>query len=526
MKALSMKLGERFHRTATRFCRWLVKRRGYRWVVLLFACGFVELCYVFISSAGRFTNWPTYGNRVDQLAEAFRSGHLYVLEQPPAALVNASNPLDPANSQLWLWDASLYKGRYYFYWGPVPALLLAATKTALRVSTSLGEHYIVFTFASLQLFVGTALLERIARRLFGDIPIVLVALAVIALGLANPAPFILARQNIYETAIVSAHALVLCGIALAFEAVLSASVRRRSILFALAAGIVWALALGCRITVAPALPVLALTTALGITWHGSERWKRLLQNLVAMGAPMALGAGGLLAYNKARFDQWLEFGTRYQLTWIDFKLSSSFVGANVYSYALRPLQTSCTFPFVFSPMGLGADVVFPKAFKLPPDYFVYEQVSGALVTTPWAWFSAPALVLAGVLAWRAARSRDARDAAEVAKLWTLVTLLMAWLLPFVAPLCINTATMRYLGDASGAFMLFATLGVFATYAALRRAAVTRWLSWPVFATAAVVSAAIGLALGMEGYYGHFRQHNPALLSALEKRYSVCSTPKP
>jgi hypothetical protein len=526
MKGLPTKAVERSHRTAILFYRWLVKGRGYRWVVLLCACGFVELCYVFISSAGRFTNWPTYGNRVDQLAEAFRAGHLYILEQPPAALVSASNPLDPANSHLWLWDASFYKGHYYFYWGPVPALLLAVTKTALRVSTSVGDHYIVFTFASLQLFVSTVMLERIARRLFDDIPIVLVALAAIALGLANPAPFILARQNIYETAIVSAHAFVLCGIALAFEAVLSASVRRRSILFALGAGIVWALALGCRITVAPALPVLALTTALGITWHGSERWKRLLQNLVAMGAPMALGAGGLLAYNKARFDQWLEFGSRYQLTWIDFKFSSSFAGANAYSYALRPLQTSCTFPFVFSPMGLSADVVFPKGFKLPPDYSVYEQVSGALVTTPWAWFSAPALVLAGVLAWRAARTRDARDAVQVAKLWTWVTLLFGWLLPFIIPLCINGATMRYLGDSSGAFMLFATFGAFATYAALRRVAVARWLSWPVFATAAVVSAAIGLALGIEGYYSHFRQHNPELLGALEKRYSVCSAPKP
>jgi hypothetical protein len=521
VRAPSWQLRERARRLAAGVRRWFVEQRGYRFIVLLCACGFVELGYVFITSAGTMTNWPTYSTRVDELAEAFRAGQLHLKLEPPAALVSAKNPLDPANASLWYWDASLYKGHFYFYWGPVPALLLAAAKTTFSFPTTLGDEVTVFGLTSLTFLSGAVLLGRLAARLFHGIPVALVAVAIVAFGLSNPAPFILGRPEIYESAIVGGHAFALSGIALAFEAVLSAEHSRRSLLFAAAAGTCWALALGCRITLAPALLALAFTTAVAIALHGTSRWRRLAKSLVAIGLPLALGAAGLLLYNKARFDQWLEFGTRYQMTWIDFKLSGAYVPANAYSYSFRPLQTSCTFPFVFSPIGLTPDRVFPNGFTLPPHYFVYEQVSGVFVTTPWAWLCVPALVFLTALAWRAFRRRSSLDAICVARIWALLSLLVASSLLPAVPLAFNTATMRYLGDAAGAFMVLAGLGAFVTYAVLRRVALARRLAIVVLACAALCSVAVGLGLGVEGYYKHFLRHNPELLQKLEQRFSIC-----
>ena len=65
------------------------------------------------------------------------------------------NPFDPAWRPLWYWDASLYGGHYYLYWGPVPALLLAGWKTLFRVHARVGDQFVVFALASLQALAGS-----------------------------------------------------------------------------------------------------------------------------------------------------------------------------------------------------------------------------------------------------------------------------------------------------------------------------------------------------------------------------------
>jgi len=521
VNAAFSKLRELWHPQALRGGRSVIQTRNCHWLSLSCACAIVGLGYTFIASAGRFTNWPTYELRIDQLAEAFRAGHLHLLEEPSPALLAAEHPFDPANRSLWYWDASLYNGHYYWYWGPVPALLLAAVKTLFRIATPLGDQYTTFALALLQFLAGALLLDRLARRLYDRIPSGLVALSVVAFGFANPAPFMLARQCIYEAAIIGGHAFVLLGISLAFEAVWWSGVPRRSLAFAVGAGVAWALALGCRVSLAPAIPPLAVVTALAMSWQNARRWRGAFKGLLALGTPLTLGAGGLLIYNKARFEQWFEFGQHYQLTWVDFHMSKAFVAANAYSYALRPARLACKFPFVSSSIGMSPEQVFPSWFRLRPKYFVYEQVVGVFVSTPWAWLVIPALVLLGYRLWRAMRPRAPLDAVSVCTIWALLVLLFASLFTLALPLYAPSATMRYLGDAVGALILLASLGGFATYVALRRVAVLRRLATTLLAAGAVASAAVGFALGFDGYYGHFSQHNPGLLQELESRYSVC-----
>jgi hypothetical protein len=111
--------------------------RPRRWMLLVLGFAVIEVVYVFVVSAGRFTHWPTYLTFLDDQAEGFRARHLHFAIEPAAALVAKANPFDPAWKPLWYWDASLYNGHYYLYWGPAPALCWRASRrSAARVRGS------------------------------------------------------------------------------------------------------------------------------------------------------------------------------------------------------------------------------------------------------------------------------------------------------------------------------------------------------------------------------------------------------
>ena len=85
-----------------------------------------------------------------------------------------------------------------------------------------------------------------------------------------------------------------------------------------------------------------------------------------------------------------------------------------------------------------------------------------------------------------------------------------------------TATLRYLGDAAGAFVLLGTTGAwwlrdrFAGRVAMRRT-----IDAGIVGLAAV-TIAIGIALGFQGQYGFFHLYNQTLMDKLEQKLSVCA----
>ncbi len=498
-----------------------VLRRPPRWLVLALVALAVEGVYVFIVSAGKLTGWPTYVTYLNFQAEGFRAGHLHLSLEPPAALVASPHPLDPANASLWYWDASLFKGHFYLYWGPVPALLLAVVKILFRIRVEVGDQYPVFGLATLQLLAGTVLIARVARRLCSGLPTTLVAIGVAAFGLANPTLYNLGRAGVYEAAIVGGHAFLLSGLLFAFEAVWRASSGRLYRNGLLGAGVCWALALGCRVTLAPAVVLLFLATVL---WAGggggADRWRRRMVASIWLAAPVAIGVAALLAYNKARFESWFDFGRHYQLTWIAFTANAAFIPANLYSYALRPLVESCRFPFFFAVEAMG-DGALPKWLHMPPGYYVYEQVTGFLVAVPWSWLWIVTLAIPVRSSWRAWRDRRVLDPQSATMVWAILAFLIVGFGTLVVELPLLTATMRYLGDAVGGIVLGGALGSWLLYHRLRQRVISRRLVIAGCALLALATVVIGIALGFEGQYKHFRLFNPRLLDKLDARWSVC-----
>ncbi|HXX47814.1 MAG TPA: hypothetical protein VEN47_06285, partial [Myxococcota bacterium] len=314
---------------------WLRRTPRWVWVSLLVVA--IELSYAFMVGGGSLSDWPTWTRFYDLQAAGFRAGHLYLQRAPDPRVLAEEDPWDPRLRSLWLWDASLYQGRYYSYWGPLPALILAV------VGPGVGDQVPAFALLSIELVAGALLIERMARRAFRDVSSAHVLGAIALFAFASPTPWMLARPAVYEAAIGGGAAFLLLGLVFAFDALSAEPGSREAGRALLLAGSAWAVGLACRVTIGPPALLVAVWTALLLPRGAPQRKKpdplpaRRLRALVRLAAPLAASALLLLLYNELRFDSWLEFGTRFQHSWMRPRMSWAYVLPNVYSYLLRPV---------------------------------------------------------------------------------------------------------------------------------------------------------------------------------------------
>ena len=94
----------------------------------------VLLVYAFFATGGSWQFKDGMGY-FSALGDAFLGGTLYLDTKPPPELANDPNPFDAARRDALrargvaiLADASLFKGHYYLYWGPVPGVIHAACR--------------------------------------------------------------------------------------------------------------------------------------------------------------------------------------------------------------------------------------------------------------------------------------------------------------------------------------------------------------------------------------------------------------
>ncbi|HSS37515.1 MAG TPA: hypothetical protein VLT58_01985, partial [Polyangia bacterium] len=434
------------------------------------------------------------------------------------------------NSNLWFLDASLYKRHYYLYWGPLPALVLLAVKTVLRIKDVIGDQYVTFASYTLILIAGAVLIRRMTRRLFPELPPSLALLATVAFAYATPTAFMLATPGIYEAAIAAAQSLLLLGLIPAFDIVWKASEKRPSPARLLLAGCCWTAAIASRVSTVLPVAAFVLLTAWMSSTRVSHRWRRAAASATWMSAPIAAGLLALLAYNKARFDAWFEIGIKYQLNVFPFVTSKAYLPLNIFSYLFRPVGMACRFPFVTALYDIG-EHGFPHGVRFPPGYTTHEPQAGLFVTAPWTWLTLVALFFAGravVRWWRASGQAGfaggvgavIADQRARAAVWCVASFAA---LGFLMPLPFITAfgtTMRYVADFSAGMVLLGVWGGWSLVTAVRG----RWPRRGVIAllvVLALATAIIGFLLGFVGYDEMFKQHNDVLYESLRRKLSFC-----
>lgn len=496
----------RVQRSAADFIRWLIFSPH---VGLMFACAVFAAVAVFAiwyDSLGLFPAFPNLDNLYVDQAQAFLSGQLELLETPSADLLALSDPysFEQREGISYVWDASLYNGKYYLYWGPVPALLLDGIMWA--AGRAVPASLLVLLSAIAILAVLFLILWHVYRRCYPRVPSFSIGLFLIAACVNLPYLFLLGRGRAYETSIITGQVFLMIGIMGFFYFLQS---NRPAWL--LLTGLGWGLAVSCRYNLAVSVAVFA-AAALWILWRRAAGWKPAVQRAVFLIVPLAVCALGLGLYNWLRFDNPLETGLKYQLTipvYHNQHFSTEYLRTSCYLNILYPYRKQDSFPLIHS-IAVVPDNS-PVWVGYHPGKRNDETIFG-MNLLPVFWLILPLLGVVRIgLRWQSSKQPEPVHAPQLHG-WAEFSyaIAAAGFLQFAVLLFYYYSSVRFMADY---FLLWLLTAIFMLWSVDSKIEHIVWLRvalWTVAILAVISTALLGFLAGFDNPPRVFEIYNPAL----------------
>lgn len=284
-------------------------------------------------------------NHYPLLAKAFLKGQLSLEVEPSKTLLTASSPYDPAILDK-LWDASYFRGKYYLYFGPVPALARAAG--ALTTGRLTAGSWPIAVYLT-GVVVWVALIASFFRTCAAPDSPAWIPWAFGAIFSLNPLHFnLLVVGGMYGEALAASSCFSLLALYLFLRGLES---ERLGWMFL--SGLSLALAFGSRVT--SLVLALVLFSTLLIRLVRSRNVDRWMWAKLALAFAVPLGIGGLAyaIYNHLRFGSPFDFGHYYAVGFIDLlelkrsglAFSTRWLPANMAGILLTLPSVSSTVPF-------------------------------------------------------------------------------------------------------------------------------------------------------------------------------------
>jgi hypothetical protein len=494
----------------------LLTRERQAWTIFAIFLLFVAVIYLWLISVGFWFDWPESTAYFDLLADAFAQGQVHLLIEPGEDLLSLSNPynLNARADTTYIWDTALFQGKFYLYWGPVPALLLMPAK--LLVSGPIEDKALVFLFSLGAFFFSSNVLMQLWLKRFRHLPAWTFGLGVLTAGLVTPMPWLLNRPDVYEVAIAGGQFFLIGGMAFLLASI--GRTRPAQLCFALA-GLFLASAVGSRASLAPASLIIILG-ALGWIWGMRNSWgaSDSMQAAVFLVAPYLVGAAGLAWYNFARFGSLLEFGHRYVLTGInlydnyDAVFSVANIPPNLINYLINPFRSIPTFPFIKANWG--------TFFRAPAVYYYTEMVTGIFISFPVLWFSILAVIpgLKTIRRWMnsGGKVEEGKTVSQLTRTIDVLALILAlvMIVEFMPVLLFYLPSMRYLADVVPTGVVLSMLGCWMGYESISKLPLGRrafsFLVW----TTILFTIGTGFLLAVSGYAFRFEKHNLELFESI------------
>lgn len=420
----------------------------------------------------------------------------------------------------YLFDGSFYKGSYYLYWGPVPALLLVPFKFAFP--GEIGDQVLVFAFISGLFIFQSLLILGIWKRFFENLPAWTVLMGILLAGLITPMTWMLNQPQIYEASIASGQFFLIGGVYFAFTALDGPVPSNWRLVLT---GIFWASAVGSRNVLA--LPVIFMTLMI-VLWIVRSRRKPMptqaVVPLTGLLLPLAIGAGLLGWYNWARFGSVLETGLRFQLSGINYLeyyndvFSTKYVLLNLRYYLFTPYKFVHGFPFI-KPI---STFLWPaRSIPVPVFYYARERVTGLLYTSPFLLFAFLAMTfsVSGINRDRHNKVAANNNAGRELLRWLEISLLGITAVSFITLLLYYYCTMRFIEDFIPALTLLAILGFWQGYCFLLQRKYPRFIYGFISLGLAAFTITTGALLGISSYSDRFRYMHTSLFNSLFKFFA-------
>ena len=404
----------------------------------------VMLGSLWYMSGGKMSQLTPYSHFYDMQADGFLAGQTSLLEEPPAQLAQIEDPYNWKEREgfTYLWDATYYDGKYFIYWGPVPALLACGIKLVHPMVVE--DQLLVLIFISGLAAVFAALLAELRKRWFPSAPGWTLFLFTAILGFSTPVFWLVNRPSVYEAAIASCQFFLMLGIYAVVKGLISG---RRQWAWLLLAGFALGAATGSRMSV-----LFVVLLVFGVTaWQLIKNDRKAFLSLCALTVPLAVFAVGLAWFNYARFGSIFETGLRYQLTGNfmggeDTLLYSPWYAAPNFILALfQAFKVTAHFPFfkaVSNPHWGGMIRIAQHNYNVEPS-------SGILYTLPVLYLMVIPAVRVIKRFWQWLNEKPAAEpdhAAPQFPRWLWSILIGGPAVAFTAMVCFMMMTMRYLAD--------------------------------------------------------------------------------
>ncbi len=488
---------------------WLSRNQSNIWLILLGCC--LVWMYVWIITIGRIEKWPSGRDYYWMLSQAFQHGQTHLLVEPNPELLKLENPYDHHQRKglEYLWDTTLYNGKYYLYWGPVPAVLGVIVSSI--TSKPVTDTGLVFSFV-----VGIALFSvLLLRDIYKEYKFSAWVFwgGVLASTVNIPLVWMLTRPKFYEVSISGGQFFLMAGFFAMFRAFRSQLPHKGYVVFS---AIAFGLAGATRINLLPSMVFLAAVIFWRIYIVNQKKINGSLPALATAFLPLALIACSLFWYNHDRFGSIFEFGHRYQLTGpsltTDYKdiSSAKYIVPNIYTYVFRLPSVTREFPFLMIPW--VEQEMWPSFIHLPEHYYYTEPVAGILIIVPLIGLTALLLMRLFWLFINGDVSLPGNKEGAVKSLfsWFGFSMLGYAVIQMGILLIFINSAVRYLLDISPVLIVLSTIFVGRYLQSVEKKPYLLKVILCAWILAALLTVASGFFIGFTGDRNIFLNQNPQL----------------
>lgn len=380
-----------------------------------------------------------------KLAESLASGKLFIMEEPSETLKNMENPYDYAwRNQLmaeagewYQWDYAYYEGKYYVYFGVVPAALFYLP-FYLLTGKHLSNHTVIFLLSLCFLSGVLGVIHELIRKWFPRVSLGAWFLVTELFLLGSNVIYMARRPDLYTVPILAGLSLGMLGLWCFLRGTRGAGF---SCGYIAAGSLLTAGIAGCR----PQLLIIIFPVMILLTEHmlfnSSDRGLHHAKGaIISFALPVISVALVLMYYNYSRFGSPFDFGANYNLTFNDMRRRGFHfdrIPLGVFAYLLQPVKLIQQFPF--------AEAVYFDSQYL--GVTIQEATYGGIFMTHFfAWFALVPFLFRKYFKGCLQTVRHLASAMFLAALTVIV-----------ADTNMSGILMRYFSDFSGYLMLSAAL---------------------------------------------------------------------